>query len=55
MKLFKYAYGALSIIATIVLLVSFFLPDVTPVTQITLTLQAVGFGFICGMGTGADM
>lgn len=55
MKLFKYAYGALSIFATIFLIASFFLSDVTPVTQLTLTLQAVGFGFVCGMGTGADM
>lgn len=55
MKLFKWAYGALSIAAAIVLIVSFFVPGAKPLTQITLLIQAVGFGWICGFSIGSDM
>lgn len=55
MTLLKWGYGALSIIATIFLIVSFFIPDTTPITQITLLLQAVGFGWVCGFAMGTDV
>ena len=55
MKLFKWAYGALAIVATIFLIVSFFVPGTTPLTQITLLIQAVGYGWICGFAIGTDM
>lgn len=55
MKLFKWGYGALAIAATIVLIVSFFIQDVKPLTQITLLIQSVGFGWLCGFAIGADM
>ena len=54
MKLFKWGYGALSIAATICLIVSLFLPDVKPITQLTFVLQSVGFGWLCGFAIGAD-
>ena len=53
--LFKWAYGALAIAAATALIVSFFIPDAKPLTQITLLIQSVGFGFISGMAIGADM
>ena len=55
MKLFKWAYGALTLITSIVLAVSFFMPDINPITQITLLIQSVGFGFVCGLAIGSDM
>lgn len=55
MKLFKWAYGILAIVTTICLVVSFFVPSVNPFTQISLLIQAVGFGWICGCATGIDM
>lgn len=55
MKLFKWGYGALAIAATIALIVSFFIQDVKPLTQITLLIQSVGFGWLCGFAIGADM
>lgn len=55
MKLFKWAYGALAIAAAIVLIVSFCVPGTKPLTQITLLIQAVGFGWICGFAIGTDV
>ena len=55
MKLFKWAYGALALVAVIFLIISFFMQDTTPITQITLLIQSVGFGWICGLATGLDM
>ena len=51
----KWAYGALAIAAAIVLIVSFCVPGTKPLPQITLLIQAVGFGFISGLATGTDM
>jgi hypothetical protein len=55
MKLFKWAYGALSIISTIALIASLFIPDINPLIQITLVLQSVGFGWICGVSVGGEL
>jgi hypothetical protein len=55
MKLFKWGYGALALVAAIALIASFFIQDVTPITQITLLIQSVGFGWICGAAIGTDM
>ena len=55
MKLFKWGYGTLAIVATIVLIVSFFIQHIKPLTQITLLIQSVGFGWICGFAIGTDM
>ena len=52
-KFFKWAYGALAIIAATCLIISFFV-DTSPIGQITLLLQSVGFGWICGFAMGAD-
>lgn len=54
MKLFKWAFGALAITTTIVLIVSFFVPGIQPLTQISLLIQSVGYGWICGFAIGAD-
>ena len=51
----KWAYGALAIAAATALIVSFFVPGTKPLTQITLLIQAVGFGFISGLAIGSDM
>lgn len=55
MKLFKWGYGALALVATIVLIISFFMQDVKPLTQISLLIQSVGFWWICGFAIGADI
>ena len=55
MKLFKWTYGALALIATVFLIISFFMPDVKPLTQITLLIESVGFAWICGAYVSADM
>ena len=55
MTVFKWVYGALSIISAICLIVSFFIPGTTPITQITFVLQSVGFGWVCGYAMGADV
>lgn len=55
MKLLKWGYGALALVAAIVLIASFFIQDVKPLTQITLLIQSVGFGWLCGFAIGADM
>ena len=55
MKLFKWAYGVLALIASSVLIASFFLLGINPITQITLLIQSIGFGWICGFATGGDM
>lgn len=55
MKLLKWGYGAISIVAAIALAASFFMQDINKITQITLLLQSVGFGWICGFATGGDM
>ena len=54
MKLFKWAYGALALVAASCLVISFFMQDVKPLTQITLLIQSVGFGWICGFAIGSD-
>lgn len=54
MKLFKWAYGALAIVSATCLVISFF-QDVNPITQITLLIQSVGFGWVCGFAIGGDM
>lgn len=54
MKLLKWGYGALALISAICLVVSFF-KDVNPIAQITLLIQSVGFGLICGFAIGGDM
>lgn len=55
MTLLKWGYGALALTASICLVVSFFAQEVNPVTQITLLLQSVGYGFVCGLAIGSDM
>ena len=55
MKLFKWGYGAFAIAAATCLAISFFVQEVNPTTQITLLLQSVGFGWICGFAIGSDM
>lgn len=55
MKLFKWGYGTLALVTTIVLIISFFIQDVNPLTQISLLIQSVGFGWLCGFAIGADM
>jgi hypothetical protein len=55
MTVYKWGYCALSIISAICLIVSFFIPDTTPITQISLLLQSVGFGWVCGYAMGADV
>ena len=55
MTLFKWAYGALALIAAVVLAVSFFMQDVKPITKITLLIQSVGFGWVCGAYVCADV
>ena len=55
MKLLKWGYGALSIVAAVTLAISFFVQDVNPIAQITLLLQSVGFGWLCGFAIGAEM
>ena len=55
MKLLKWAYGALAIVAATCLAISFFMQDINPITQISLLLQSVGFGWICGFAIGSDM
>ena len=54
MKIFKWAYGALALVASVCLVVSFF-TDVNQITQITLLIQSVGFGWICGFAIGGDL
>ncbi len=54
-KLFKWAYGALAIISAVTLVVTFFVQDVNPIGQVTLLVQSVGFGWICGCYFGSDM
>ena len=55
MKKFKWAYGALAVIASSVLIASFFMADVKPIAQLTLLVQSLGFGFISGMCVGAEL
>ena len=55
MKLFKWAYAAIALVATTVLTISFFMQDVSPINQITLLIQSVGFGFVCGLVIGSEM
>lgn len=55
MKLLKWAYGALALVTFATLIVSFFVQDVNPIGQITLLIQSVGFGWICGFAIGGDM
>ena len=54
MKLFKWGYGALAAVTTIVLIVSFFVQDVSPIAQIALLVQSVGFAWICGAAFGVN-
>ena len=55
MKLFEWAYGALALITTVFLIISFFMPDVNPLTQISLLIQSVGFGWTCGFAIGGGV
>lgn len=55
MKLFKWAFGALSLVAATVLTITFFMQDINPISQITLLIQSVGFGWLCGFATGGDV
>ena len=55
MKLFKWAYGALALVASIALIISFFIPDTTPGAQITLLINSVGYGFVSGIYVGKDL
>ena len=55
MKPLKICYGALAIVAATVLAVSLFMQDVKPLTQLSLLIQSVGFGWMCGFTIGADM
>ena len=45
---FKWAYLALSVAALIAVGISLFV-DVSPITQISLMVQSVGYGFVSGM------
>jgi hypothetical protein len=55
MKLLKWGYGTLALVAAITLIASFFMQDVEPIAQIALLIQSVGFGWICGLAIGTDM
>lgn len=54
LKFFKWAYAALSVAAAVALGISFF-TEVSPTNQITFLIQAVGFGFVSGLGFGGDI
>ena len=54
MRYAKWVYGALSIIATVCLVISFFV-EVKTMTQITFLVQAVSFAFVSGLYVGDDM
>ena len=54
MKIYKWAYGILSAVSTITLIVSFFIPEAQPLTQIAFLIQAVGFGWVCGFAVSTD-
>lgn len=55
MKTFKWAYCALAIASAVTLAVSFFVQDVSPIGQVALLVQSVGFGWTCGCYFGSDM
>ena len=55
MKFIKYIFGALSLVASVALISSFFMTDIKPITQITFVIQSVGYGFVSGFGFGADL
>lgn len=55
MKVYKWAYGALSAVTTITLIVSFFVQEIRPISQIVLLVQSVGFAWICGACVGTDV
>ena len=48
-KFFGIAYLILSLVAAAVLGISFFAVTSTPITQLTLLLQSVGFGVVSGL------
>lgn len=55
MKFFKWAYGVFALTGVFFLTISFFMQDVKPLTQISLLIQSVGYGWICGFAIGEDM
>ena len=55
MKLFKWAYGAIALVATTFLIMSFFMQNATLGNQISLLIQSVGFGWVSGFAAGSDM
>ena len=54
MRLLKWCYCALAVVATTVLAISFFMQGIDPIVKITLLTQSVGFMWAFGVAIGAD-
>lgn len=56
MKLFiKIAYSILAVVTAITLSISFFMKDANPISQLSLLIEAIGFGWVSGMMIGSDI
>lgn len=55
MKIFKWGFGVLALVGAVVLAITFFMQDISPVNQIGLLMQSVGFGWLSGFATGEDL